>query len=98
TLPISNVTKMPASRCRQMEDVVVRGKNHQHQYKSEPDSEPHSLRALRQWPSPHRLHGVEQKVATIQKRHRKQVEKPDRNRKHGGKMHQGGKADGGDLP
>jgi len=37
-------------------------------------------------------------VAAIEQRHRKQVEQPDRNRKHAARMNQRGDADGGDLP
>ena len=43
------------------------------------------------------LDGVEQKMTAIEQRDRKQVQQPDRYREHGGKMHQGRKADRGDL-
>src|SRR5580704_10800819 len=47
TLPFGNVIKKPASRRRQMQNVVVGRKHHQHQHQTQPDPEPHLLRPLR---------------------------------------------------
>src|SRR6478736_574822 len=61
--------KKAASRCRQMQDVVISREHHQHQHEGEPDSEPDLLRANRQRTSPDRLDGIEQKVTAIEQWH-----------------------------
>ena len=80
-----------------MEDVVVGRKQHQHQHQSQPDSETELLRPLRQRLPADRLHGIEQKVSAIEKRHRKQVEQSNRHRQYRSEVNQCRKADGGDL-
>ena len=74
TLPIGHVIKKAASRCRQMQDVVIGGKHHQHQHQTQPDPEPHLLRPVRQGAPAHGLDRIEQKVTAIEQRHRKQVQ------------------------
>ena len=66
-----------------MEDVIKGCKNHQHQDDREPNPEAEFLGALGQRPSANRLNDIEQKVAAIEQRDRKQVQKPDRDRKNG---------------
>ncbi len=63
-----------------MQDVVVGRKQHQHQHKRQPDAETQLLRTLGQRFSPNSFNRIEQKVSTIEKRHRKQVQQADRNR------------------
>ena len=74
-----------------MQDVVVGGKHHQHQHQTEPDSEPHFLRPVRQRAPARGFNRIEQKMTAIEQRDREQVQQPDRYRKHGRQMHQRGK-------
>src|SRR5579871_192049 len=70
TLPMGNVIKKPLSRSRQVQDVVIGRKHHQHQHKTETDSEPHLLGAFGEWTTANSLHRIEQKVTAIEQRHR----------------------------
>ena len=54
---------------------------------------PHMARAMRA----HGLDRIEQKMTAIEQGNRKQVQQPNRNREHGGKVDQRSKPDGGDL-
>ena len=73
TLPMGNVIKKPRSRSRQMQDVVIGRKHHQHQHQTQPDSEPHLLGAFGEGTAANGFHRIEQKVTSIQERHREQV-------------------------
>src|SRR5262245_22660590 len=64
-------------------DVVVGCENHQHYHQSKPDSEPDFLGPLREGTAAKLLDCVEQKVATVEERNRKQVEQADRYREDG---------------
>src|SRR2546425_10771034 len=63
-----------ASRCGQMQDVVIGGKYHQHEHQAQSDPEPHLLRPLRQGASAHRLDRIEQKMTAIEQRDREKVQ------------------------
>ena len=80
-----------------MQDVVIGRKHHQHQHQTEPDPEAHFLGPFRQWASAHGFDRIEQKMTAIEQRNRKQVQQANRDRGHGGEMHQRGHTDGGDL-
>ena len=80
-----------------MQDVVIGGKHHQHEHQTQPYPEPHLLRPIRQRTSPDEFDRVEQKMTTVEQRHRKQVQQPDRYRENRGKMDQRRKTNGGDL-
>ncbi len=71
-----------------MQDIVVGREDHQHQHQSQPDPESKLLRPLRQRLPADRFHGIEQKVSTIEKRDRKQVEKTNGDRQYRGQVNQ----------
>src|SRR5579871_3973887 len=98
TLPLGNVIKKPLSRSRQMQDVVIGRKHHQHQHKSKPDSEAHLLGAFGEQTTANSFHPIEQKVTAIEQRHRKQVQQPDRNGKHRTELDHEVKSQAGSLP
>src|SRR5665647_3991559 len=61
-------------------DVIKGCKNHQHDDDCQPNPEPDLLGPLRQRLAAGSLDSIEQKVAAIEQRDRKQVEQPDRDR------------------
>src|SRR4030088_903729 len=69
-------------------DVIVSRKYHQHHNDREPNAKPDLLRSFRQGAATEGLNGVEQKVAAVEQRDRKQVQKPDRSRQEGREMQQ----------
>src|SRR6266851_1086555 len=81
-----------ASQPRHLMEIIVKGEHHQHQHQGKADAEPVFLRLVRQGTPSQDLRAIEQKVTTVEKRHRKQVEQSNRNGKHRGKVKQRGES------
>src|SRR6476659_5046523 len=75
-----------ALRRRQVDNVIKRRKYHQHQHDRETDAETDLLGPLGERPAAHRFNPVEQKVTAIEERNGKEIEQPDRDRKHRGQV------------
>src|SRR5690349_12141481 len=78
----------------QVNQVIPGCKDHQHQHKSESDTEADFLRAFAQWPSPDGFDAVEQKMSSIEHRYREQIQQPNTDGDDRGKVEQRDKACG----
>src|SRR5579859_2431950 len=72
------LTSRPADRRKQITQIIEGSEKHQHYDDCKADPESDLLSLLRKRPPSHRFDGIEQKVTTIEKRNREQVEQPDR--------------------
>src|SRR5689334_16415450 len=73
-------TVSEAEQRTDVQKVVVGGEKHQQEYHRQAETEPVLLRPVGQRPTARGLNGIEQKVSTIEKRDREQVEQADRHR------------------
>src|SRR5262245_58311032 len=92
-LILTNAPEPPAHDAQ----IVPGRKHHEHKHHGQSDAKTNLLRAIAQRLSPHRLNQIEQKVAAIEQRDRKKIDKPDAHQQPRRQIEQSNKADAGDL-
>src|SRR5271168_179716 len=80
-----------------MQDVIHRGKNHQHYDDCKADPESDLLSAFRQGSPAYRFDEIEQKMTSIEQRNREQVQQADRDGDHADEVQPRTKSQFGDL-